>query len=934
MKKTLFLCLLMATTLLSAQQQIPQLPIDSAVRVGHLDNGLTYYIRHNELPKQRCEFHIAQRVGAILEEDNQNGLAHFLEHMCFNGTEHFQGKGIIEYFESQGVNFGGDINAYTSLDQTVYRLSNVPTYREGIVDSALLVLHDWSCAVSLLSEEIDAERGVIREEWRTGRTASRRIWARSQAVMFPGTKYAIRDVIGDTAVINNFSYDALRAYYKRWYGPDNQAIVIVGDIDVDQMEQKIKTLWANVPRRANYGERPYELIPDNQEPHVGILTDPEAQQTTITLICKHEPMPAEAKGSIFGYTKNICDELVYSILSERLQEQVVKPNAPFVNGLMAYTDLVPTCDGFYCRFIAKDGKAKETFALLLNEVEKMRRYGFTDDELERAKSQMLNDYEQMYNERNATESNDFVQEYIGHFLDNEPIPGIAAELEMVKAILPNIQTAQLNMLAAEYVTDNNTIVVVTAPDKVADSLPTEEEIKNALAHRTELTIEAPKATQVDKDLVKKMPKKGTIKSYKTNLELGTIEWILSNGVKVVIRPTQFKQDEILLSAYSWGGKSVLKQTELVNAELTGNVIQFMGLGSFSMNDLQKALVGKTVNVACDIANYTEVIEGNSSIKDLETMLQLVYLGFTAPREDAEAFASLKTIMANQLKHKESNPKAIFSDSVRLMATNHSPRTVLWNEQTLNQLNMKQCLAIYKNRFKNAADFTFFFVGNIDPDDQITQELICTYLGGLKTSKKTETLTDDGVRVPQGQVKNYFSRAMQTTTASNRIQYTSYDIPYTLENALTMELIGMILDRRYMESIREREGGSYGVGTYARVQALPVSKAFLLMQFDTDPAKQARLMEIIHEEVKTIVQNGPLAEDLQKDKEILLKSHKENLEQNDWWLEALETYDKYGINLISDYESVVNGITADKVQNMLKQLVESGNVFEVVMTPEN
>ncbi|MCQ2331458.1 MAG: insulinase family protein, partial [Paludibacteraceae bacterium] len=279
MKKILILPALMVAMLLSAQPQIQPLPFDSAVRVGHLDNGLTYYIRHNELPKERCEFHIAQRVGAILEEDNQNGLAHFLEHMCFNGTEHFQGKGIIEYFESIGVNFGGDINAYTSLDQTVYRLSNVPTYREGILDSALLVLHDWSCAVSLLPEEIDAERGVIREEWRTGRTAARRMWSRGQAVMFPGTKYAIRDVIGDTAVINNFSYDAIRAYYKKWYGPDNQAIVIVGDIDVDQMEKKLKDLWANVPRRANFGERPYEPIPDNETPHIGILTDKEQQQT-------------------------------------------------------------------------------------------------------------------------------------------------------------------------------------------------------------------------------------------------------------------------------------------------------------------------------------------------------------------------------------------------------------------------------------------------------------------------------------------------------------------------------------------------------------------------------------------------------------------------------------------------------------------------------
>lgn len=923
----------MVAMLLSAQPQIQPLPFDSAVRVGHLDNGLTYYIRHNELPKERCEFHIAQRVGAILEEDNQNGLAHFLEHMCFNGTEHFQGKGIIEYFESIGVNFGGDINAYTSLDQTVYRLSNVPTYREGILDSALLVLHDWSCAVSLLPEEIDAERGVIREEWRTGRTAARRMWSRGQAVMFPGTKYAIRDVIGDTAVINNFSYDAIRAYYKKWYGPDNQAIVIVGDIDVDQMEKKLKNLWANVPRRANFGERPYEPIPDNETPHIGILTDKEQQQTIVTVIFKHEPMPKMYKSTVMGFAKDIFDELVYRILSERLQEQMLKSDAPFIGGIMAYTDLVPTCDGFYCRLAAKDGKAKETFALLLNEIEKMRRYGFTDDELERAKAQLLNDYEQQYNEREKTESVDFVQEYLDNYLDGTPAPGIATELEIIKMMLPSIQVAQLNQLAAEYVTDNNTIAMIQAPEKEGTNLPTEAEIAEALAHRTELEIAAPTAAKVEKNLIKKAPKAGKIKAVKHNDALGTTEWTLSNGVKVVIRPTTCKEDEIQMSAYSWGGLAVLPQEDLMNAMMAGTAVQFMGLGQFSMNDLQKMLAGKTVSMAADISKFTEVVEGSSSIKDLETMLQLTYLGFTAPRADEDAFATLQKVLLNQVMNKNSNPKAIFNDSVSLMASNHSPRAILMTEETVNQLNMQQTLRIYKERFANPADFIFTFVGNINPDDKATQKMICTYLGGLKTNKNRETCTDDGIRVPTGVVKNYFAREMQTKTASNRIQYTSYNIPYTLENALTMELIGMILDRRYMESIREREGGSYGVGTYARVQALPVSKAFLLMQFDTDPLKQARLMEIIHEEVNTIIKNGPLAEDLQKDKEILLKSHKEDLEQNDWWVSAVENYYKVGTNLVSDYENAVNAITADKVQALLSQLVESGNMFEVVMTPE-
>jgi len=932
MRKGLLFFALMTATMLSAQQ-IPQLPVDSAVRMGTLPNGLTYYIRHNELPKQRCEFHIAQRVGAVLEEDNQNGLAHFLEHMCFNGTEHFEGKGIINYFESIGVNFGGNINAYTSLDQTVYRLSEVPTYREGIIDSALLVMHDWSCAVSLLPEEIDAERGVIREEWRTGNDASRRLWARSQAAMFPNTRYAIRDIIGDTAVINNFSYDALRAYYKKWYGPDNQAIIVVGDIDVDQIENKIKALWDLVPARTNRGERPYEIIPDNKEPHVAILTDKEAQQTLVRIIFKQDPMPQEAKSTIIGYMKDICDDLLYRIAQERLQEEMIKSGTPFVGAMMAYMDLMPTKDGYYCYAIAKDGMTSEAFDALLYQIEKMRRYGVTDDELERAKTGLLNDYEQAYNERNATENIHFAHEYIDHFLDHTPIPGIETELEIVKMLLPNIQTQVLNQMAAQYVQDENAIVIITGPDKEGIKMPSEAYLREQMAKREQLDIAAPEAKVVDNRLVKKTPKAATIKNYKTNLELGAIEWTLSNGITVVIRPTEFKQDEILMSAYSWGGKSLLQPQQLVNAELAGDAISFMGLGTFSMNDLQKALTGKTVGLEASINEMSESMDGNSSVKDLETLLQLIYLSFTAPRQDAEAFATLQNILMNQIKNKEKNSQAIFSDSIKMMGSNHSPRTVIWNEQTVNQLDMKQCLSIYKQRMKNAADFTFFFVGNIDPDDQTTQDLICTWLGGIKTGKQRENYVDNHVRAPQGVVKNYFQREMQTSTASNRIQYTSYDIPYTLSNALNVEIIGRILDRRYMESIREREGGSYGVGTYATLQPVPVSKAILLMQFDTDPDKQERLMQIIHAEVQTILKDGPLAEDVQKDKESMLKDYKEDLEKNDWWLDALERYYKFGTNLITDYQTAVNDISVESVQATLKKLIDSGNMFEVVMLPK-
>ena len=938
MKKFIFCTLLCALVVAAqAQQQnvqIPQLPNDSAVRVGHLDNGLTYYIRHNEMPKQRCEFHIAQAVGAILEEDDQNGLAHFLEHMCFNGTQHFEGKGIINYFESIGVNFGGNINAYTSLDKTVYRLSDVPTYREGIIDSALLVMHDWSCAVSLLPEEIDAERGVIREEWRTGRTAARRMWKRSNELMYPGTQYAIRDVIGDTAVINNFSYDAIRQYYHKWYGPDLQAIIVVGDIDVNQIETKIKELWKDVPARPNRGERPYYGIGDNTEPIVAIVTDPEAQSSLIRMIYKHQPMPTIVKNTPEGYfRKQVLDNLVYIIMNERLQEITMKPDAPIMGGVMAYTDLVPTRDGYYTTVTAKEGQEKAAFNLLVEQIEKMRRYGFTADELERAKTEMLNDYEKQYNERGSRRNVSYAQEYINNYLDHEPMPGIEWEYDFVKKVLPMINTEVLNQLAATYITNDNLIVNIQAPEKKEVVLPTKDEILAAIAGMKSLDIAQPVAQAVDDQLVKKKLKAGKIKKTKYLPDLDATEWTLRNGVRVVIKNTNFKQDEIRMSAFSWGGESLVKTEDLMSAEFATSAIQFMGIGDYSATDLQKALSGKTVQCSPSLNETNEALRGSSSIKDFETLLQLIYLHLTAPRRDEEAFQTLVNIVNNQLLNKETNPKAVFSDSVQMMSTNHSPRTMLLNKESMKQVSLDKIMQIYQERFANPADFTFFFVGNIDPKDPEAQRLICTYLGSLKTQKYRENFVDNGVRAPKGRVLNYFSRKMETTTASNRIQYTSYDMPYSLKNAMNMEIIGRILSTRYLESIREREGGSYGVGTYGYFQANPVPEAGLFMQFDTDPDKQVRLMEIIHEEVQTIIDNGPLATDLQKEKESMLKDLQEDMEKNNWWISTLEIYYKLGVNRATEYKPVVEGITAETVQETLRKLVNSGNMFEVVMLPE-
>ena len=932
MKKLILSILVLAISLIAMAQQPQQLPIDSAVRVGKLENGLTYYIRHNEYPKQRAEFHIAQAVGATMEEDHQNGLAHFLEHMAFNGTQHFAGKGIIEYFESIGVNFGGNINAYTSLDETVYRLSEVPTVREGIIDSALLVMHDWACGLLLLEDEIDNERGVIREEWRTGAQASRRMWKALNPLKYPGSQYAKRDVIGDTAVINNFTYDALRDYYKKWYGPDNQAIIVVGDIDVDQVEQKIKDLWANVPARVNRGERPLYSVDDNAEPIVAIVRDKEAQYTRIEMEFKKPQLPKPIRGTDMAYIQTLAHELICDMFNNRLSELCMKPEATFVGAGSFYGELVKEKDAFTAVYLAKQGQEVAAYKDLLTQLEKLRRYGFTYAELDRVKKETLSAYEKSYNERNTVRNIMYAQECIRHYLSDEPMPGIAWEFEVVKQLLPNLTLDMLNPIAQNLITDENLIISFQAPEDESVILPTEEEALKLLASVYYETIEAPKEEAIRENLVEKAPKAGKIKETKYNEILGVTEWTLSNGIRVMVKPTTFKQDEILFYAYSQGGRSLVATADLPSAVLATDVVELGGLADMSATDLQKALTGKRVSVSPSISAYGESVNGASTIKDLETLLQLNYLYFTAPRRDEEAFQTLMSILESQLANRDKNPKVAWSDSVQMMASNYSDRTMILNKELLTKVSLDKALEVYKARFANPADFTFFFVGNVDPTDKAFQTQVCTWLGGLKTSKKLEKAADDKVRVATGVQKNYFTRPMETKTASNRIQYTSYDMPYTLANNLNMEVIGRILSTRYLESIREREGGSYGVGCAGWMNRYPVPYAQLIMQFDTDPEKQEKLMNIIHEEVMTIVKEGPLAKDLQKEKESMLKDFEEDLEKNGYWEDVLTMYYKNGINYITDYKAAVEAITAETVQATLKKLIESGNVFEVVMLP--
>ena len=913
-------------------QQVQPLPMDPKVRCGKLDNGLTYYIRANAEPKQRAEFYIAQNVGSILENDNQNGLAHFLEHMAFNGTKNFPNKGIINFLEKHGVKFGENVNAYTALDETVYNLSDVPTIQEAVVDSALLVLHDWSSFLTLDGKEIDDERGVIMEEWRTRFGADRRMWKESNKIKFPGSQYGIRDGIGDTAVIKHFKYQVIRDYYQKWYRPDLQAILVVGDVDVDKVEAKIKTLFSAIPKKQNAGERPIYTVADNDSPIVALVSDKEARMTRIELEYKHDKIPAEIKLSVQGYVKGIIDNLISGVIGERFDEITQQADASFVGAYANYGELVKSKDAFTLLAVPKEGKEAEGLNALLLEAEKIKRFGFTNAELDRAKTNLLKRIETAYKDRDHQKNNDLVRQYVRNYLDNEPIPGIEWEYQTLQMILPKLNVDVINGIVKSYVTDKNLLVTIMSPDKPSVKVPNKEQVLAAIAEVGKAQLTAKAEETMNKPLIEKAPKAGKVNKASQNAKLGTTEWTLSNGIKVIFKPTTFKQDEILLSAYSEGGLSkVTDLSVLPSATLATSIVGNNGLGNYTQVELSKILTGKVASVQPQIDKYKEGFEGSSSVNDFETMLQLVYLSYTAPRKDDNAFTALTNMYRASLANSASDPRKAFSDTINVMINNHSPRTVILNLKTLDKIDQDKALAFYKERFANPADFTFIFTGNVDPENEKVKTAICTYLGGLKTTKGTEKFTDNNIRKPLGKVSNVFEKEMKTAKASNFVLYNGA-IPYNMTNNIVVGVIGNILDIRYLESIREKEGGTYGVGVYGKVSNEPIENAILLMQFDTDPAKQSKLIGMIYDEVNEILKNGPRAADVQKVKENLLKTYTENQRENSWWLNSIESYYHEKLNYIDDYKAAVEALTPELIQSTLKKLVDQGNVMEVVMKP--
>ena len=920
-----------SVVLASAQQQpqMPPIPIDPNVRIGKLDNGLTYYIRHNELPENRADFYIAQKVGSILEEENQRGLAHFLEHMCFNGTTNFPGKGIINWLETIGVRFGENLNAYTSIDETVYNINNVPVTRDGIVDSCLLILHDWANDLTLDPKEIDNERGVIHEEWRTGQGAMMRMYEQALPKAFEGSKYGHRLPIGTIEVIDNFPYQALRDYYEKWYRPDQQGIVVVGDIDVDKVEAKIKEIFSPIEMPANAAERVYEQVPDNKEPIITIAKDKEQPTTMIYIWHKHPATPNEAKGQLSYLVQNYMLSMIESMLNARLEELRQGANPPFINAGSGNNDflLAKTVEAFAGIAISKDDGIPTALATLIREIERARKFGFTASEYARAKADYLRGLESAYNERDKMKNNQYVQEYVRHFIDNEPIPGIETEYALMNQLAPNIPVEAINSILPQLIKDENIVINIFGPDKEGMVYPTEAEILDILnkTKAEEITAYVDKVS--DEPLMKETPKAGKIIKTEEG-PFGSTALTLSNGIRVVVKNTDFKADEIRMRAFSPGGTSVFGTKEALQIKMLNAVAGLGGLGNFSNVDLEKVLAGKKASVNASVSDLSEGLNGSCSPKDLETMLQLVYLSFTAPRMDNDAFESFKQRTKAALANQEADPSMALTDTLQREMYGNHPMAGRVKADMIDQTDYNRIMEMYKDRFKEAGDFTFLFVGNINLEE--AKPLIETYLGGLPTINRKENYQDIKLDIQKGTRKNLFEKQMETPKATV-ISIISGDCEYNLKNNLLMTMLSQTMSMVYLETVREKEGASYGVSAYGQLSRGTKDEAFFQIYFDTDPAKREKMEQIVMTELQKVANEGPRPEHLAKVKEFLLKKHIENVKENGYWLGQLNNYYWYNTDMNTNYEQLVNELTVEDVKNFTKALLDQGNIIEVTMT---
>lgn len=926
-----FISLLMIGALQCRAQFSTPVPLHEGVTHGQLDNGMTYYILHNEWPKDRVSFYFAQNVGAILENDTQDGLAHFLEHMAFNGTENFKGKGIIDMLERHGVRFGPDINAYTAHDQTVYNLSNVPSQNEQLIDSSLLVLHDWSGYLLLEEDEIDAERGVVREEWRTRRNSSTRLMEQTNKALYKGSKYVKRDVIGSLDIINNFNHQELRDYYEKWYRPDQQAIIVVGDIDEKQIEEKIKEMFSPIPMPANPATRYYESIPDNEEMLYVLAKDKEARQTAVTLLYKYNY--PEEKGKDY-LRDNLVTYLCTSMLNKRYAEYLENGDAAALSLQVGSTEVSRLHGAFYISATAKKGEIKAAFKEALIEVERASRYGFTEDELERTKQSIYSSYENYLKNKDKISSDSYATQLADHYLKAEPFQTPETRYEEVKKQLASISLEEIYQAIQKFRGPKNAVLTVTGPDKQDVTYPEENDYKQILEEVGQQPLEAYRDFDGSTPLVAE-PLEGAeiLRTFTVQGMPDALGYVLSNGAKVVLYPTTLSKDQVLFSAFSKGGSSLIEAKTLPSSHIAAALAVNSGLGDYKRTDLQKKLAGKIANVSPYIGELSEGLGGSTNQKDLETLLQLTYLYFEHPRFDENAYKKLLAQYRNSLDNVTADNNKALQDTIALLNSNYSDRTLLLEDSYVENLDMGKAEEIYRDRLQNAADFTYVFAGNIT-EEQLP--LIQKYIGSIKGDpEKNENHIDHGIAPAPGISKRTLVREMDAPKTTVYVHLAKEGTPYSNKNRITAYIIGKLLSKRYLDIIREEEGGSYGVSANAALSRVPDTNFSLEIQFDSNPEKADQLVEVVYQEIENI-QHQPIdAEYLESIKTSLLKNREEQVKSNSFWLQSIVSVLLYDEAFIDDktYVETVQGITPEDVQSYANTILSDYRTVEVIMKPK-
>ena len=935
MRKTVFTFLLIWVTAAVVAQPLPQ---DQSIRVGKLKNGLTYYLRHNAKEQGLADFYIAQKVGSIQEEPRQRGLAHFLEHMAFNGTKHFPGKGkqlgIVPWCETIGVKFGANLNAYTSVEQTVYNISSVPLKREGIADSCLLILNDWSHYLLLEDAEIDKERGVIHEEWRTRRAgrAVQRLMEQAMPKVYKGTKYEDCMPIGSMDIVDNFPYQDLRDYYHKWYRPDLQAIVVVGDIDVDKMEKKIQKLFSKIPAPKNPAKREYYPVSDNDKMIVDIEKDKEQPVVLCHLYQKRDVTPDDQKNDEKYLRASYIDDLIGTMVNDRLAElrQQAMPPYQSATGRATTFFLSRMKESFSLSVSCRENNILGGLIAAVGVAERIRQHGFTQSELDMAKSLKLNHDERKYRERDDRRNSKYVSACIQHFLNSEPLLSMEQQLQLTQRFDREVTLAEVNEAVRELITDKNQVAILYAPDKEGLVLPTEQQIEDVILAAQQLSYAPYAERQLADKLMPQLPKAGSIvreQPYKH----GFVEWTLSNGMKVYAKKTDFAADAVSMRMQADGGNSVFGDEDTPNFALLNSAITDAGVGQFDATTLRRMLSGKSVRVQPSVTNREETISGGVSLKDMPTLFELAHLYFTQPRRDTVAFASLVNRTHAFLTNRNASPRVDYNDSIRAILYGHHPRLEPVVQATLEKVNYDRILEIYRHAFSDASNFKTVIIGNYD--EQQLRQLVCQYLASLpSTGKHEQTNWKNVPQIVAGSSVHRFNKKMATPLANVGI-YHFADVPFSPQSDLELDFLKRCLAIAYTDSVREEKGGTYGVSVDFDLSKDDKPNATLSISYNADPQRYEELNPIIYQQLENIAKYGPVASSVEKVKQYLIKQYGQAAITNDYWSYIIWHELDDDADFDKDYCKMVEEMTAEKIQRMAQRLLGAKRCIEVTMLSE-